>query len=48
MAYVLASNRKMLRVFGKTGYVVHKSLQDGIYEIKFAFDERVEEREGEQ
>ena len=45
MAYVLGSNRKMLRVFGKTGYVVHKSLEDGIYEIRFRFDERAEKSE---
>ena len=45
MAYVLAANRKMLRVFRKTGYVIHKSLEDGIYEIKFRFDELADESE---
>jgi GNAT superfamily N-acetyltransferase len=39
MAYVLAANRKMLSVFHKTGYVIHSSLEDGIYEITFRFDE---------
>lgn len=38
-AYVLASNRKMLSVFHKVGYVVHSSLEDGIYEISFRFDQ---------
>ncbi|GLI34471.1 GNAT family N-acetyltransferase [Desulforhabdus amnigena] len=38
-AYVLASNRKMLAVFHKVGYVVHTHLEDGIYEIAFRFDE---------
>ena len=39
MAYVLAANRKMLKVFRKTGYVIHRSLEDGVYEIQFHFDE---------
>jgi acyl-CoA hydrolase/GNAT superfamily N-acetyltransferase len=39
MAYVLAANRKMLSVFHKTGYVIHSSLEDGVYEIRFRFDE---------
>ncbi len=38
-AYVLASNRKMLSVFHKVGYVVRSVLEDGIYEISFRFDE---------
>jgi len=38
-AYVLAGNRKMLSVFYKVGYVVHSSLEDGLYEIEFRFDE---------
>lgn len=38
-AYVLASNRKMLSVFHKVGYVIHSTLEDGIYEIAFRFDE---------
>jgi hypothetical protein len=45
MAYVVAANRKMLRVFRKTGYVIHRSLEDGIYEIKFRFDEPAVESE---
>ena len=43
MAYVLAANRKMLSVFRKTGYEIHKSLEDGVFEIKFRFDEPAEE-----
>jgi acyl-CoA hydrolase/GNAT superfamily N-acetyltransferase len=38
-AYVLASNRKMLAVFHKVGYVVHTHLEEGVYEISFNFDE---------
>ncbi len=38
-AYVLASNRRMLSVFYKVGYMVHASLADGVYEIYFHFDE---------
>ncbi|MBW1982156.1 MAG: GNAT family N-acetyltransferase [Deltaproteobacteria bacterium] len=43
MAYVLAANRKMLSVFHKTGYVIHSSLEDGVYEIKFRFDEQAQQ-----
>ncbi|MFP3869259.1 MAG: GNAT family N-acetyltransferase [Syntrophobacteria bacterium] len=39
VAYVLAANRSMLSVFHKTGYVIHSSLEDGIYEISLRFDE---------
>jgi acyl-CoA hydrolase/GNAT superfamily N-acetyltransferase len=39
MAYVLAANRGMLSVFHKTGYVIHSRLEDGVYEIRFRFDE---------
>ncbi|NTW35395.1 MAG: GNAT family N-acetyltransferase, partial [Syntrophobacteraceae bacterium] len=38
-AYVLAGNRKMLSVFYKVGYSVHSTLEDGVYEIAFRFDE---------
>lgn len=38
-AYVLASNRRMLSVFYKVGYVVHTIFEDGVYEITFRFDE---------
>ena len=38
-AYVLASNRRMLSVFNRVGYVVHSILDEGIYEISFHFDE---------
>ncbi len=42
MAYVLAANKKMLRVFSKTGYAIHRNLEDGIYEIRFRFNEAAE------
>jgi len=45
MAYVLAANRKMLKVFRKTGYVIHRSLEDGVYEIQFRFDEPASDSE---
>jgi GNAT superfamily N-acetyltransferase len=45
MAYVLAANRKMLKVFRKTGYVIHRSLDSGVYEIQFRFDEPVSDNE---
>lgn len=38
-AYVLASNRKMLSVFHKVGYIIHSHLEEGVYEISFRFDE---------
>jgi acyl-CoA hydrolase len=47
MAYVLASNKKMLRVFRRTGYVIHRNLEDGVYEIKFRFDEPAEQEASE-
>ncbi len=43
MAYVLAANKRMLHVFRKTGYAIHRSLEDGIYEIRFRFDEPAEQ-----
>lgn len=39
VAYVLASNRRMLSVFNNVGYAVHSVLDEGIYEISFRFDE---------
>ena len=41
IAYVLASNRRMLSVFNRVGYTVHSVLDEGIYEISFHFDEPV-------
>lgn len=38
-AYVLASNRKMLSVFHKVGYVVRTHLEEGVYDVEFRFDE---------
>jgi hypothetical protein len=29
----------MLSVFYKVGYVIHSTMEDGIYEIAFRFDE---------
>jgi GNAT superfamily N-acetyltransferase len=37
-AYVLGSNRKMLHVFHKVGYVVESHFEEGVYEIAFRFD----------
>ncbi len=48
MAYVLAANKKMLHVFSKTGYAVHRNLEDGIYEIRFRFDEPAENDRAEE
>ncbi len=39
MAYVLAANRAMLSVFNNVGYAVHSSLDEGVYEISFRFDQ---------
>lgn len=39
IAYVLATNRRMLSVFYKAGYAVHSTLRDTVYEIVFRFDE---------
>jgi len=38
-AYVLAANRAMLSVFNSVGYAVHSTLDEGIYEISFRFDQ---------
>lgn len=48
MAYVLAANKRMLRVFSKTGYAIHRSLEDGTYEIRFRFDEPAEKDRSEE
>ena len=48
MAYILAANKRMLRVFSKTGYAIHRSLEDGIYEIRFRFDEPAEKDRSEE
>jgi len=38
-AYVLATNRKMMSVFNRTGYVIRGELTGGVYNISFKFDE---------
>ncbi|MCD6308142.1 MAG: GNAT family N-acetyltransferase [Candidatus Latescibacteria bacterium] len=38
-AEVLASNRKMLSVFHRSGFNVHSQLDDGVYNLSFRFDE---------
>ena len=40
-AFVLAANRAMLSVFNSVGYAVHSTLDEGIYEISFRFDQPV-------
>jgi acyl-CoA hydrolase/GNAT superfamily N-acetyltransferase len=39
-AEVLASNRKMLNVFFKSGFKVHSQLEGGVFGIEFRFDEK--------
>jgi acyl-CoA hydrolase/GNAT superfamily N-acetyltransferase len=39
-AEVLASNRKMLNVFHKSGFNIHSQLDSGIYFLSFRFDEK--------
>ncbi len=38
-AFVLAANRAMLSVFNNVGYAVHSTLDEGVYEILFRFDQ---------
>jgi acyl-CoA hydrolase/RimJ/RimL family protein N-acetyltransferase len=38
-AFVLAANRAMRAVFNSVGYAVHTTLDEGIYEISFRFDQ---------
>jgi acyl-CoA hydrolase/RimJ/RimL family protein N-acetyltransferase len=38
-AYVLASNRRMLTLFHRAGFVIKSHFEDGVYEITFHFDE---------
>jgi len=39
-AEVLASNRKMLNVFYKSGYNIQSHLEEGVYYLTFRFDEK--------
>jgi len=45
-AEVLASNRKMLNVFYKSGYNIRSQLDDGVYYLSFRFDEKAAARPG--
>jgi len=36
---VLAANRAMRSVFNSVGYAVHSTLDEGVYEITFRFDQ---------
>ena len=39
-AEVLASNRKMMNVFHRSGFAIHSHLEDGAYYLTFRFDEK--------
>jgi len=40
---VLADNRRMLRLFQKTGYLIRSKYEESAWEITFRFDEKAEE-----
>ena len=40
---MLADNRRMLRVFQKTGYLIRSKYEESAWEITFRFDEKAEE-----
>ena len=40
---MLADNRRMLRLFQKTGYLIRSKYEDNSWEITFRFDEKAEE-----
>jgi GNAT superfamily N-acetyltransferase len=42
-ALVLADNRRMLRIFHKTGYLIRSKFEENAWEISFRFDEKAEE-----
>jgi GNAT superfamily N-acetyltransferase len=44
-ALVLADNRRMLRLFRNTGYLIRSKYEENAWEISFRFDERAEEPE---
>ena len=44
-ALVLADNRRMLRLFQKTGYLIRSKYEENAWEISFRFDEKAEEPE---
>jgi hypothetical protein len=41
-ALVLADNRRMLRLFQKTGYLIRSKYEENAWEITFRFDEKAE------
>jgi len=42
-ALVMADNRRMLRLFRKTGYLIRSKYEENAWEITFRFDEKAEE-----
>jgi acyl-CoA hydrolase/GNAT superfamily N-acetyltransferase len=42
-ALVMADNRRMLRLFQKTGYLIRSKYEENAWEITFRFDEKAEE-----
>ncbi len=44
-ALVLADNRRMLRLFHKTGYLIRSKFEENAWEISFRFDEKAAEPE---
>ena len=42
-ALVLANNRRMLRLFQGTGYLIRSKYEENAWEITFRFDEKAEE-----
>ena len=41
-ALVLANNRRMLRLFQQTGYLIRSKYEENAWEITFRFDEKAE------
>jgi len=42
-ALVMTDNRRMLRLFQKTGYLIRTKYEDNTWNITFRFDEKAEE-----
>ena len=40
---MLADNRRMLRLFQKTGYLIRSKYEENAWEITFRFNEKAEE-----
>ena len=40
---MLADNRRMLRLFQKTGYLIRSKYEENAWNITFRFDEKAEE-----